>query len=62
MLAYSFVASKDGHAFAAKSLWLCISAFGNCFFNCLNRADRANFCCGVRVSLGEQPSAAHPPM
>lgn len=43
--AYSFVASKLGQAFGAKSLWLYILADGYFFFNSFKSLSRASFYC-----------------
>ena len=60
--AYSLVASKDGHALAAKSRWPWMTALGNCTRSCRRSAISDCFCASVRVSLGRLPSAVSPPM
>ena len=55
MLAYSAVASNDGHALAAKSRCPRILALGNCTLSLRRSATNADFCSSVRVSLGYLP-------
>lgn len=59
--AYSFVASKLGHALLAKSLCPRIVACGYFFTRWRNNCSNARFCASVRVSFG-LPSADRPPM
>lgn len=49
MLAYSVVASNDGHALAVKSRCPRILAFGNCTLSLRRSATNADFCSSVRV-------------